>query len=150
MRPFLISLAATVLIGALTGWIAAGGGAGALRDDQTPWSLRDHPQLGDAERLRLYSALMATNHLGERPGEQENAAPEGAEDQTPRIAGAWSKDGEIALSFHSAGQGYITAGVGDALPGGWIVTDASLERVILERNGEIREVTVFPYDNPGI
>ncbi len=152
MRPFLISLAALVGVGALAGWLAAGGGVGAIGKDQTPWSLTDRPALGDAERLKVYAALMATNHFGAARIAADNGADDGDEDSTgPQIAGAAVIDGNITVSFHNAGENkLITAGVGDVLPGGWVIKDATLERVIVERNGDIREITVFPHDNPGI
>ncbi len=149
MRPFLTAISAIAVIGALAGWLAAGGGGGSTRDDQTAWSVIERPQSGDAERLKLYTALMATAHFGAAAavvattGEIEN-------ESAPLIAAVFVKDGEIAASFYGLDETIITAGVGDPLPGGWIIKDASLERVIVERNGETREIMVFPHDNPGI
>lgn len=149
MRPFMIAISSTIVIGALTGWLAAGGGGGTMQDAQTAWSLIERPQSGDSVRLKLYTAMMATGHFGEAAATATAAG--GIEDESaPLIAGAWIKDGEIALSFYGLNETFITAGVGDPLPGGWIIKDASLERIVVERNGEMREIAVFPYDIPGI
>ncbi len=149
MRPFFIALAATVCIGTLAGWLAAGGGVGTVRNQETPWSLADRPISGDSERFRLYTALMATNHFGAARVVSDGGADE-IDDAAPRIAGAWNIGGEIAVSVHGLDETLIKAGVGDALPGGWVIKDASLDRIVVERNGEIREIIVFPYENPGI
>lgn len=150
MRPFLIAIGAAVAVGGLAGWLAAGGGGKAARDDQTAWSLTEPPALGGEVQDTLYSALMATNHFGapiEAPADSANAGEEG--NAIPQIAGAWIIDGQIAVGFLGV-EGLVAAGIGDSLPGGWIVMDATLERVIIEREGESREITVFPYDKAGI
>lgn len=149
MRPLIYALSIAAAIGSIAGWLAAGGGGGASSNDDLSWSLSDRPVFGDAERMRLYTALMGTGHFGEAAaapigsGEPEN-------ESTPLIAASFVKDGEISFSFYGLDESFITAGLGDSLPGGWVIKDASLETVILERNGEIREITVFQHDNPGI
>ena len=151
MRPFFIALGAAAALGGLGGWLSAGGGGGGVRGDDTAWALNDRLPLGDAERLKLFTALMGTNHLGTERAVAENA-PEEDENVAgvPRIAAAWTKDGRITLSIESGDSAYISAGIGDTLPGGWVVKDATLDRVTVERNGETVELTVFPHDNPGI
>lgn len=151
MRRFFIVLGAMAVVGGLGGWLSAGGGGGGVRNNDAAWSLPDQAQLGDAERLKIFTALMTTNHFGAERVSTE-PTPTGSEDTAgaPRIAATWTKDGRIALSFENGDDAYITAGIGDVLPGGWVIKDATLDRVTVERNGEIVEITVFPYDNPGI
>ncbi len=151
MQLFTKALMASVALGSVAGWLSADGGVGALRKDQTAWSLPARPETGDAERMRLYAALMSTNHFGAETntsGETNDDKQESGA-QPPRIAGAWITDGKTALSFQGSDGKYFTAGVGDVLPGGWTVQGASLETVTVERNGEILDLTVFPYDKPG-
>ena len=151
MRRFFIALAGIAGIGGLGGWLSAGGGGGGVRNNDTAWSLPDRPSLGDAERLKLFTALMGTNHFGiERASEENTVSDNGDQTGAPRIAATWIKDGRIALSFEDGDDSYITAGVGDVLPGGWVIKDATLDRATVERNGETVELIVFPYDNPGI
>ena len=149
MRPLIYALSIATVIGAIAGWLAAGGGGGASNNNDLSWSLAGRPDFGDAERMKLYTALLGTGHFGEAA-----AAPVGSdepdEESTPLIAASFVRDGEISFSFYGIDETFITAGLGDSLPGGWVIKDASLETVILERNGEILEITVFQHDNPGI
>ncbi len=149
MSRFLIALAIMSGIGGLGGWLSAGGGGGGVKNNDAAWALPDRPQLGDAERLKLFTALMGTNHFGVERVSAENNVGSQDDARAPRIAATWIRDGQIALSFESDDR-YVTAGVGDVLPGGWVIKDASLDRATVERNGETIELTVFPYDNPGI
>lgn len=149
MRALIYTLSIAMAVGAIAGWLAAGGGGGAANNNRTSWSLMDRPVSGDAERMTLYAALLATEHFG-----QASASTAGADDaeneSAPLIAASFVKDGEISFSFYGLDEAFITAGIGDSLPGGWVIKDASLEKVIVERNGEILEITVFQHDNPGI
>lgn len=150
MRVFFIAIGAAAATGAFAGWMAAGGGGNAARNDQTDWSLTEPPALGGEVQNALYSALMETNHFGapiEALADTENTGED--DNSVLQIAGAWIIDGEISVGFHSV-EGLVAAGVGDSLPGGWVVMDATLERVIIEREGESREITVFPYEKAGI
>ena len=149
MRPLLYAISIAIVIGALGGWLAAGGGGGAPQNNDTAWSLTERPVSGDAERMKVYTSLLATGHFGEAT--PSTAGPDESEDESaPLIAAGFIKDGELSFSFYGLNETFITAGVGDSLPGGWVIKDASLETVVVERNGEIREITVFQYDNPGI
>ena len=151
MRQFIVTLGVVAAIGAIGGWLSASGGGSNLRNNDAAWILPDRAPLGDAERLKLYAALMRTEHFGaERETSETEKVDEDNAADLPRIAATWSNNGRISLSFEHGDDAYITAGVGDALPGGWIVQDATLDRVILKRNGEVIELTVFPHDNAGI
>ena len=151
MRPFFIALGAAAAIGGLGGWLLAGGGGGGIRSGDTAWTLSERAPLGDVERLKLFTALMGTNHFGvERTLSETTPEENNNNSGAPRIAATWTTDGRITLSFETDDNAYITAGIGDTLPGGWVVKDATLDRVTVERNGETVELTVFPHDNPGI
>jgi|GEM_PF-5721305 len=150
MRPFLITLAVAVGLGGVAGWLAAGGGVNTARSDQQDWSLAAAPDLGRDKQEALFTALMETNHFGaESTDEPAPANAVEIDNQAPRIAAAWVIGDEIAIGFHGSSEGLITAGIGDSLPGGWVVVDATLEKVIIERDGEAREIEVFAYDNAG-
>ena len=151
MRIFRIILGGAMVIGAIAGWLAAGGGPNAARDNQIAWALSSPPSLGAPVQEELYSALLGTGHFG-APQAPAGAPAETSEedDKAPQIAGVSIIDGEIVVGFHVEGQGVVAKRIGESLPGGWVVMDATLERIIVDRNGEAREITVFPYDNAGI
>lgn len=149
MRALIYAFSGAIAIGALGGWLAAGGGGGASQNNDTAWSLTDRPVSGDAERMKIFMALLGTGHFGETTSATPEQDPS-ADEKVPLIAAGYIKDGELSFSFYGLDGAFVTAGVGDALPGGWVIQDASLETVIVERNGEIHEISVFQHDNPGI
>lgn len=64
--------------------------------------------------------------------------------ELPVIVATANLDGEIAVSFRSANGAIRTVKVGGEIEGGWKVEAATLEKVVLSREGTLTELAVYP------
>lgn len=146
MRAALIILAAATALGAFTGWLTAGGGVKPAAQQEGDWS----PLKTDAAAERLasyYDAVMETGHFGERTEIEEENAVASEDAGPPRIRAASILDGEIVVAADAPAGGLAAARIGETLPGGWVVTAATLTSVVVEREEKRLEIPVYPQED---
>ena len=151
MRAFFTAALIATVAGGLAGGLAAAGAGRNVQTTKAPWTEPTPPQSAAEDEQRLYEQLMATNHFGEASSaaiDQIAAASDGGVPPPPRIAATTLKDGKIAVTVYAPGDGIVTVGVGDTLPGGWVVKEASLDRITIALDDQNLEIVVFPHDNP--
>jgi hypothetical protein len=79
------------------------------------------------------------------PANADDAGAEGSQTpEAPEIVATANLDGEIAVSFRSANGAIRTVRVGGEIEGAWKVEAATLEKVVLSRDGMLRELAVYP------
>lgn len=149
MRRVMLILLLFITAGAIAGWLSSGGKTASTRQQDAGWSSPALPGLGDQARQRLYDQLMASSHFGS--SNDQSIAGTGLDqdgnqpDTLPKIAATTLRDGVVAVSLYGQDGKIFTANVGDQLPGGWTIEEATLEHIVVKKDGDNRELTVFPH-----
>ena len=148
MKPFLRNLLiAAGATGALAGWIDTRRTLTVVAQDAEAWSpapSRIAPPAGV-----LAASLMETGHFtGPAKPEPQAVADVEAERarnlKFPMILATANIDGEIAVSLKSGSGKIVTVTVGDEVDGTWIIESASLDGIVISRDGVLTEIAVFP------
>lgn len=133
--------------GALAGWIDSRRTLTVVAQDAEAWS--QAPGRSPPSTEALAAGLMQAGHFtGPARPEPEAVADAEAEQarnlKFPMILATANLDGEIAVSLKSASGKIVTVTVGDEVDGTWIIESASLEGIVVSRDGVLTELAVFP------
>ena len=149
MRNIVGIIVLLCVVAAIVGWLSAGGDSTSAHQKDAGWRSPSWPQVGNEERDMLYAALLSTGHFGMPSDASDGNASDDTDaansDIPPQIAATALTDGVISVIIHGQEGKTITARVGEQLPNDWTIQEATLDQVIISKEGQTLTLTVFPH-----
>ncbi len=144
MRKIIAITAASVAAGLGAGLVAVAGGGDAGASARDKWR---EPRLPDADPPASAEALIASGHFPPLAAEETSGedAAEPAAPEMPKAISVQILNGRLIVTVKLSTGAMRSASVGDAFDGGWRLSDATMQAVVWEKNGETREQRLFGY-----